>query len=743
MCIAMTKKFLYLGLLGALFFIAAVNSASAAAENVWTYTTNQGLTAYGPYKSTAVTNSGVFSLALRTYSFSPSSLVSGIEVHMRNLNNTAGWKQYIPTVVAFQNSSPVITADETGVYVVVKKLSNFTGSNPAKGVISITKLSPVDGSIIAIREYPASLYAPVWAVTVDGQGLYVVTNQYTSGSPHLSIGGQGQCINAFNLSGSRWLVQKWDKSLLAPTPIWQYTSQESGGTHGDYYVNSVAMNTNSIFVGGAKMNLSCTSIAYQARLESINKNTGTRNWLRLDPVGSGRINTITADDSSLFIATQRPEIYPWTSRLEERNLQDGTLVWSKLFPSLITSVLLNKNYTLILGYLSPSAYWGGNDEIYLQNVNSTNGVQIGTLTVNTLVRMYDYLNPIFDNDNVLSDTIKLDSSGAIYVAGSSGIVTDLFNVSQLSTTLKKYNAFAAVNGPPTTPVITGPTTGSINTAYTFSAVASDPENDSIRYGFDWNRDNIVDTWAPTSGHVVSGQSQSTSRLWNAVGNQQFQVLSEDSFGSKSAWAQYATLVSVTPRLLICPSTLSIGVGTVSSLEARYWANQTTVPVCATTGYTNVTNSATWISTVPSRASVTNSGARGVVTGVSSGNTLVSATYNSLVSTVPVNVAAATTPTFMYVNIIPKFTLVRSRTVVDLRVAITANVNLICTIKGIEGSPAIFTHIGSAVEKNYNQFKTRPMQSVLQVSLNCYNSLNPAETAEDVVRIEVIPTMQEV
>lgn len=736
------KNILCLGLLSSLFFIAAVSSTSAAVENVWTYTTNQGLTAYGPYKSTAVTNSGVFSLTLRPYSFSYYLPSSGIEVHMRNLDNTAGWTRFIPTIVGFENPSPVITADETGVYVVVKKLSNFIASNPSTGVISITKLSPVDGAIIAIREYPASLYAPVWAVTVDSQGLYVVTNQYTSGSPSFGFGQQG-CNNVNNLTGSRWLVQKWNKNLTATTPIWQYTSQESGGTHGDYFVNSVAMNTNSIFVGGAKMNLSCTSIAYQARLESINKTTGTRNWLRLDPVGSGRINTITADDSSLFVTTHRPDIYPWISRLDERNLQDGAVVWSKSFPSLIISSLLNNNHTLTLGYLSPSAYWGGNDEIYLQNVDSANGMQIGATTISTSVRMYDYTNLFFDNDMVMSDTVKLDSAGAMYVAGSSGVVTNFSNLSQLSSTLKKYNAFAAVNGPPTTPVITGPTTGSINTVYKFSAVASDPNNDNIRYGFDWNRDGTVDIWSPGTGYVASGLSQSATSSWSSIGTKQFQVLAEDVTGNKSGWAQYTTVLAVNPRFVICPATLTLTVGATGNLSARYWSDLTAVPTCATTGYTTVTNVATWVSSVASVASVSGGVNRGVVTGLAAGNIAVSASYNGLTATVPVSITSASTPSALMVKIIPKSKFVRSGSATDLRIAITANVNLVCTIKGVEGSVATFTHAAAAVEENYTQFKTKLMRSTQQVSLSCSNTLNPAETASDAVVIEVIPTVTEV
>lgn len=102
------------------------------------------------------------------------------------------------------------------------------------------------------------------------------------------------------------------------------------------------------------------------------------------------------------------------------------------------------------------------------------------------------------------------------------------------------------NTTPNTPTITGPTTGTPLTAYTFSAQAADPDNDTLRYGFDWNRDNTVDEWVPATGFVSSNTSQSVTHSWSLAGPYTFQVLTQDSRGASSAFVSHTiTLTSVT------------------------------------------------------------------------------------------------------------------------------------------------------------------------------------------------------
>ena len=99
------------------------------------------------------------------------------------------------------------------------------------------------------------------------------------------------------------------------------------------------------------------------------------------------------------------------------------------------------------------------------------------------------------------------------------------------------------NQPPTAPTISGPTTGTVSTSMAFGAVSTDPDNDQIRYGFDWNRDGTVDEWDPSSGYVDSGTSQNGSKSWSITGSQSFQVLAQDSKGATSTWSSYGVDIS--------------------------------------------------------------------------------------------------------------------------------------------------------------------------------------------------------
>ncbi|MEK9151692.1 MAG: hypothetical protein AAB547_03595 [Patescibacteria group bacterium] len=110
------------------------------------------------------------------------------------------------------------------------------------------------------------------------------------------------------------------------------------------------------------------------------------------------------------------------------------------------------------------------------------------------------------------------------------------------------NGKTAANRPPTTPVITGPTLGKTGIPYSFSALSTDPDNDTIRYGFDWNNDTTVDQWLPADGYVNSGVSQSGSRTWSLEGANTFKVLAQDSKNANSPWVSHTiTLTYCSPE----------------------------------------------------------------------------------------------------------------------------------------------------------------------------------------------------
>jgi len=121
------------------------------------------------------------------------------------------------------------------------------------------------------------------------------------------------------------------------------------------------------------------------------------------------------------------------------------------------------------------------------------------------------------------------------------------------------------NTAPDAPVVTGPVTFTAGTTQTFSFTATDSQNDQIRYGVDWNNDNVADLWLPAGvTYVDSGTSQSDSYSWTA-GTHTFQVLAQDTPGLNSAWAPYT--VTVTAPVVAQPSLPNLTADPVTSLTA--------------------------------------------------------------------------------------------------------------------------------------------------------------------------------
>jgi hypothetical protein len=66
--------------------------------------------------------------------------------------------------------------------------------------------------------------------------------------------------------------------------------------------------------------------------------------------------------------------------------------------------------------------------------------------------------------------------------------------------------------PPSKP--NGPKKGLVELLYNYSTVSTDPNNDTLQYGWDWDGDNIVDQW---SDFYESGEIINISHSWNNIG----------------------------------------------------------------------------------------------------------------------------------------------------------------------------------------------------------------------------------
>jgi chitodextrinase len=79
------------------------------------------------------------------------------------------------------------------------------------------------------------------------------------------------------------------------------------------------------------------------------------------------------------------------------------------------------------------------------------------------------------------------------------------------------------NHPPTTPTLTGPTSGDITMDYEFTAVSTDSDNDTIQYLFIWD-----DGQNTTTEFIMNGTNTLQTHQWTAAGKYTIQVKAFDN-----------------------------------------------------------------------------------------------------------------------------------------------------------------------------------------------------------------------
>jgi len=90
------------------------------------------------------------------------------------------------------------------------------------------------------------------------------------------------------------------------------------------------------------------------------------------------------------------------------------------------------------------------------------------------------------------------------------------------------------NNPPDKPnKPEGPDSGAVGIEYTYSTHSTDADDDEIRYGWDWDGDNVVDEW---KDFYPSGETVNTSHIWNYEGIYNVKVKSEDDRGGQSGFS---------------------------------------------------------------------------------------------------------------------------------------------------------------------------------------------------------------
>jgi hypothetical protein len=131
--------------------------------------------------------------------------------------------------------------------------------------------------------------------------------------------------------------------------------------------------------------------------------------------------------------------------------------------------------------------------------------------------------------------IKFDTPGTYHIRF---IAKDVYGALS-SWSNPKIVTITTANNPPATPTTpTGPSSGTINNAYTFQTSTTDPDGDDIQYGWDWNGDGTVDSW---TGSYSSGAICSASYTWTSAGTYAIKVKARDIYGAESGWSSTKTV----------------------------------------------------------------------------------------------------------------------------------------------------------------------------------------------------------
>ncbi len=104
-------------------------------------------------------------------------------------------------------------------------------------------------------------------------------------------------------------------------------------------------------------------------------------------------------------------------------------------------------------------------------------------------------------------------------------------------------------GAPTSPSVAaaGSTQCTTGVPYSLTLAATDPDGDTIRYGIDWDGNGTIDQFAPNSGYVASGVTQSASRTYSTEGSKTVRVLAQDIRGLNSSWVEHTFTCANAPE----------------------------------------------------------------------------------------------------------------------------------------------------------------------------------------------------
>ncbi|MFE3845906.1 PKD domain-containing protein [Thermoplasmatota archaeon] len=131
------------------------------------------------------------------------------------------------------------------------------------------------------------------------------------------------------------------------------------------------------------------------------------------------------------------------------------------------------------------------------------------------------------------------SNGEAWVFLGSWDILDPPEVPDPDFCFKTYGS-ATANNPPYAPSQpSGPNSGVVGESYFYSTSSIDPDGDDIKYGWDWDGDNLVDEY---SNLISSGNIDSRSHSWSYAGTYNIKVKAQDEHGALSGFSSALTVV---------------------------------------------------------------------------------------------------------------------------------------------------------------------------------------------------------
>jgi len=127
-----------------------------------------------------------------------------------------------------------------------------------------------------------------------------------------------------------------------------------------------------------------------------------------------------------------------------------------------------------------------------------------------------------------------------HIYDSLGNYTVILKVTDNKFATDYYTTTAVItlgNNPPTTPVVSGPSSGHKNISFIYTAVSTDPDGDAIQYVFDWG-----DNTNTTKGFFQSGANCTVNHTWTAAGFYTMRIYAQDPSNASSE--VYEMVVSI-------------------------------------------------------------------------------------------------------------------------------------------------------------------------------------------------------